>query len=163
MQEQLESLSVLGDPTRRALYQHVLTSRVEVSRDEAASAAGISRKLAAFHLEKLLESGLLEASYRRLSGRSGPGAGRPAKLYRQSSAGLLVTLRQLGYAPEADDRSVVLRVCPLRQVVDAHGSVVCDVNLALLEQLHARSGDRRLRPVLEPDPGHRCCVLFKAS
>lgn len=53
-----------------------------MGREEVASAFGISRSLAAFHLDKLLDHRLLEARYRRLSGRSGPGAGRPSKMYR---------------------------------------------------------------------------------
>jgi len=46
---------------------------------------GVDRSLAAFHLDKLVERGLLEATYRRLSGRTGPGSGRPSKLYRRSA------------------------------------------------------------------------------
>lgn len=152
-----------GPTIRRAIYHHILATATDVSRDEAAAAVGVNRKLAAFHLEKLLEAGLLEATYRRLSGRSGPGAGRPSKLYRPSSAGLLMTLRQLGYVPEKDESSVVLRRCPLETIVAEHGTVVCDVNLALLTEVHRRSGDRRLQPVLQPDPGRRCCVVFRPN
>lgn len=56
----------------------------DVGREEAASAVGVDRSLAAFHLDKLVERGLLEATYRRLTGRTGPGSGRPSKLYRRS-------------------------------------------------------------------------------
>jgi len=49
--------------------------------------------LAAFHLDKLLEQGLLDVEFRRISGRAGPGAGRPAKLYRLSARQLEVTLQ----------------------------------------------------------------------
>ncbi len=52
-----------------------------VGREEAAEAVGISRSLAAYHLDKLVDQELLTAGYRRPEGRSGPGAGRPAKLY----------------------------------------------------------------------------------
>ena len=62
-------------------------SRSRSSRDAAAQALGIGRPLAVFHLDKLVEAGLLEASFRRLSGKTGPGAGRPAKLYGRSLAG----------------------------------------------------------------------------
>lgn len=78
------ALEVLNDPVRRRLYRIVASSPEEVGRDGAAEAAGISRSLAAFHLDRLVEAGLLEASFRRTSGRSGPGAGRPAKLYRRA-------------------------------------------------------------------------------
>ncbi|MFE4455338.1 helix-turn-helix transcriptional regulator [Streptomyces sp. NPDC056796] len=80
----IEALGVLVDPVRRGLYRHVIGSPGEVGRDAAAEAAGVSRSLAAFHLDRLVEAGLLEVGFRRLSGRSGPGAGRPAKVYRRS-------------------------------------------------------------------------------
>ena len=80
----LASLSSLDDPVRRRLYEVVTRQPGPVSRDEAASAAGIGRALAVYHLDKLVESGLLTASYSRPPGRSGPGAGRPAKLYARS-------------------------------------------------------------------------------
>src|SRR5579871_3156353 len=81
--KEIESIAALDEPVRRRLYLYVAANG-DSSRDDAARAAGISRSLAAFHLDKLVEEGLLEAVYRRLSGRSGPGAGRPSKLYRRS-------------------------------------------------------------------------------
>jgi predicted ArsR family transcriptional regulator len=89
---QLESLAALDEPIRRELYLHVVAHGGEVGRDEAARATGVSRALAAFHLDKLVEAGLLETSFRRLSGRGGPGAGRPSKLYRRSSSHFEVSL-----------------------------------------------------------------------
>ncbi len=84
LDEQLESVELLGEPVRRALYLHVSRQPAEVSRDEAAAAVKVSRELAAFHLDKLVGAKLLEPVYRRLTGRTGPGAGRPAKLYRRA-------------------------------------------------------------------------------
>src|SRR6188472_2861508 len=78
----LEQLAVLAEPLRRRLYLHVAEQPAPVSRDAAAAALGIARSLAAFHLDRLVGAGLLTTEFRRLSGRSGPGAGRPAKLYR---------------------------------------------------------------------------------
>ena len=112
----LASLSSLDDPVRRRLYEVVTRLAGPVSRDEAASAAGIGRALAVYHLDKLVESGLLTASYSRPPGRSGPGAGRPAKLYARSGREFTVTVppreyelaaRLLVQAVEADpsDRS----------------------------------------------------------
>ena len=112
----LASLSSLDDPVRRRLYEVVIRQPAPVSRDEAASAAGIGRALAVYHLDKLVESGLLTASYSRPPGRSGPGAGRPAKLYARSDREFAVTVppreyelaaRVLVQAVEADpsDRS----------------------------------------------------------
>ena len=88
----LASVSCLDDPVRGRLYAFV-SGRVEpVGRDEAAAAVGIGRALAVYHLDKLVESGLLTASYRRPPGRSGPGAGRPAKVYARSGAEFTVSL-----------------------------------------------------------------------
>ncbi|MBE3011245.1 transcriptional regulator [Microbispora sp. NEAU-D428] len=81
--DDLESISVLGDPVRRALYRFVAEQGRDVGRNEAAEATGVQRTLAAHHLDKLVEAGLLEAAFRRLSGRVGPGGGRPAKVYRR--------------------------------------------------------------------------------
>lgn len=92
LEEQLGGLALLGDPVRRAIYRHVVSSGRDVSREEAARAAGVSRSVASFHLDRLAEEGLLEVSFRRLSARSGPGAGRPSKLYRRSGRQLEVSL-----------------------------------------------------------------------
>jgi predicted ArsR family transcriptional regulator len=80
----IATASLLNEPVRRALYEHVARSDEAVDRDEAAAATGIGRPLAAFHLDRLAAAGLLEIEYRRRSGRSGPGAGRPAKFYRRA-------------------------------------------------------------------------------
>jgi predicted ArsR family transcriptional regulator len=112
----LASLSSLDDPLRRRLYEVVTSHPGPVSRDEAASEAGIGRALAVYHLDKLVESGLLTASYQRPPGRRGPGAGRPAKVYARSDREFAVTVppreyelaaRLLVQAVEADpsDRS----------------------------------------------------------
>jgi predicted ArsR family transcriptional regulator len=95
--EQIESLAVLDEPVRRKLYLYVVRQGGEVGRDQAAKATGVSRALAAFHLDKLVESNLLEPTFRRLSGRTGPGAGRPSKLYRRSRAQFDVSLPQRRY------------------------------------------------------------------
>ncbi len=97
LEERLARLSVLQEPLRRALYLYVATQPGEVGRDEAAEAMDIRRSLAAFHLDKLADAGLLEVSYRRLTGRSGPGAGRPAKLYRRTSEAHQVSLPPRDY------------------------------------------------------------------
>src|ERR1017187_7883446 len=73
---------MLADPVRRDLYEYVADAGHEVGRAEAADAARGARTLGAFHLDKLVDAGLLEVAHRRLTGRSGPGAGRPAKVYR---------------------------------------------------------------------------------
>src|SRR5215211_6078944 len=100
--QQLTGLSGLGDPLRRALYRHVAERGVPVSRDDAALAVGISRPLAAYHLDKLVDDGLLEARYQRRSGRQGPGAGRPAKHYVRASGQIELSLPARDYAALAE-------------------------------------------------------------
>ena len=88
----LAAVSSLEDPVRARLYQVVSESGSPMGRDEAAAAAGIGRPLAAYHLDKLVELGLLTASYQRPPGRGGPGAGRPPKVYARSAREFAVTV-----------------------------------------------------------------------
>jgi predicted ArsR family transcriptional regulator len=82
----------LDDPVRRRLYDYVSAADEAVGRDEAAAAAGIGRPLAAYHLDRLVSLGLLTADYKRPAGRSGPGAGRPAKRYSRSGSEFSVSV-----------------------------------------------------------------------
>jgi predicted ArsR family transcriptional regulator len=100
--EDIEVIAVLRDPVRRRLYEYVAAQDHEVSRNEAAEALGLQRTLAAFHLDRLADAGLLETGRRRLTGRSGPGSGRPAKLYRRSAAEHGVSLPSRDYRTAAD-------------------------------------------------------------
>lgn len=98
----IAGIAALGEPVRRALYFYVVDRGGAVSRDQAARGTGVSRALAAFHLDKLVAAGLLATEFRRLTGRSGPGAGRPAKLYRRSEEQLAVSLPPRSYALAAE-------------------------------------------------------------
>jgi len=93
----IEAVGALHDQGRRALYAYVSRQRHDVSRDEAAGAVVMSRGLASFHLDRLVRAGLLEVSYRRLSGRQGPGAGRPSKLYRRTDRQISVSVPERRY------------------------------------------------------------------
>jgi predicted ArsR family transcriptional regulator len=97
-EERIASFSSLADPTRRRLYLYAISRPEGAGRDEAAEATGISRGLAAFHLDRLINDGLLVADYRRLTGRTGPGAGRPAKIYRRSARELSFSVPQRNHA-----------------------------------------------------------------
>jgi len=90
--EGVAGLASLAEPTRRALYLYVRSQGSAVSRDEAAAGVGVPRHKAKFHLDKLVDDGLLEVEFARRTGRQGPGAGRPAKLYRRATKELSVTL-----------------------------------------------------------------------
>jgi predicted ArsR family transcriptional regulator len=98
----LSVIAVLGDPVRRSLYDYVTAQGREVSRGEAAAATGVQRPLAAFHLDRLAEAGLVEVTFRRTSGRSGPGAGRPSKLYRRAGGEHQVSVPPRDYRGAAE-------------------------------------------------------------
>ena len=100
---QVAGIAALDEPVRRDLYLHVAAQAEPVSRDAAATAVGISRSLAAYHLDKLAAAGLLDVEYRRPPGRSGPGAGRPAKLYRRTGRQLDVSLAAASVRPRRTD------------------------------------------------------------
>lgn len=85
-------LSALADPLRRRLYDYVAGKDTPVRREEAAASVGISRTLAAYHLDLLTEAGLLATSYARPDGRTGPGAGRPAKHYEPVDKEVAITV-----------------------------------------------------------------------
>jgi predicted ArsR family transcriptional regulator len=95
--DQVAGVGALAEPARRALYRHVTAQPEPVSREQAATAVGLPLHSAKFHLDRLVEEGLLEVEFRRLSGRTGPGAGRPSKLYRRSSRQFSVSLPERRY------------------------------------------------------------------
>jgi predicted ArsR family transcriptional regulator len=92
IETQAAGIGALADPARRALYEYVVAQAAPVSREQAATAVDLPAHKANFHLDRLVEEGLLEVEFRRLSGRTGPGAGRPSKLYRQASREWSVSL-----------------------------------------------------------------------
>jgi predicted ArsR family transcriptional regulator len=115
-------LALLGEPVRREL--HRLASEAPIGRDEAAEQLGIPRSTAAFHLERLVEAGLLAVEFRRRSGRTGPGAGRPSKLYRAVPGDIAGSVPERHYelagdllasAVERSERDGV----PIREALDA--------------------------------------------
>jgi predicted ArsR family transcriptional regulator len=99
---QFARLASLDDRTRRRLYEYVAARHEPASRDEISAALGIDRSLAAYHLDKLVEHGLLTASFARPEGRRGPGAGRPAKHYRRATTEVAVSLPARDYRLVAD-------------------------------------------------------------
>jgi predicted ArsR family transcriptional regulator len=95
--EALAGLSALDEPVRRRLYGFVVGHDDPVSREQVAAAVGIGRTLAAYHLDKLAEAGLLAITYQRPPGRGGPGGGRPAKLYRPAEREFAVSVPPRAY------------------------------------------------------------------
>ena len=95
--DQVSAVAALAEPTRRRLYEHVARSPAPVGRDEAAAAVAVPRATAAFHLDRLVDDGLLEVHFERRTGRTGPGAGRPAKLYRRADRAVEVSFPERHY------------------------------------------------------------------
>src|SRR4051812_30878168 len=94
---QVAGVAALADPLRRALYRFITEADAPVSRDQDAAGVGLARHTAKFHLDRLVDDGLLDTEFRRLSGRRGPGAGRPAKLYRRAARQFEVSLPGRSY------------------------------------------------------------------
>jgi predicted ArsR family transcriptional regulator len=90
--ESWDSVAVLAEPTRRRIYDVVRRSDAPMTREGVAAAVGITQRLAAFHLDRLAEAGLVAVDYARPPGRSGPGAGRPAKRYTPAPVELELAL-----------------------------------------------------------------------
>lgn len=95
--DRISDIAALDQPHRRALYALLTERRDWIGRDEAADALGMARSVAAFHLDKLADAGLVEVRYERPPGRTGPGAGRPAKQYRRSANEVSVSLPDRHY------------------------------------------------------------------
>jgi predicted ArsR family transcriptional regulator len=156
---QVSGVSALAEPARRALYLYVAAQPEAVSRDQAAEGAGLPRHTAKFHLDKLVEEGLLATEFRRLSGRRGPGAGRPTKLYQRSARQVAVTLPQRQYdlagqilagAVEAAARDGV----PVLESVH-HAAADCGRRLGAAEQpRERRSGASPLDDIAATLAGH---------
>ena len=150
----LTSLSQLDDPLRRQLYEYVAESDGPISREQAAAAAGVGRTLAAYHLDKLADAGLLTISYQRLTGRQGPGAGRPAKLYTRASQEMKVSVPPRDY-------ELLARLLVESVEHDTSGAVRAAVNDAALEA-GRRAGAESDSDIVEalrnsgyqPDVGH---------
>lgn len=100
--EDMERVWALADDRRRALYEYVAGRKTPVGREQAAKATGVPRSVAAYHLDRLAEDGLLDVEFRRPAGRAGPGAGRPAKLYKRSDVEIAVHLPARDYRLAAD-------------------------------------------------------------
>ncbi|MFI7602912.1 helix-turn-helix transcriptional regulator [Actinoplanes sp. NPDC049681] len=96
MQDRWSALAALADPSRRALYDYVHRQDHAVSREEAADAQRMSRSLAAFHLDKLVDAGLLSARYEAPPGQP-RGRGRAPKVYEPAGDGLAITMPERRY------------------------------------------------------------------
>jgi len=145
----IDSMGLLAEPTRRRLYDMVAGRHGgEISRDEAAAAIGISRELAAFHLDRLVAGGLLSTAYRRPPGRrGGPGAGRPAKLYRRAEREIGVSLPQRRY----EDLAAMLAE-GLDRVAETVGAATVSDSVGEVARAHGREAGKRVKRELGARP-----------
>ena len=81
------AIAALDDDVRRALYEHVRAAGAPVTREDAAAAVGISRKLAAFHLDKLVELGVLRSGFGAAGERR---VGRAPRVYEPAEQDISV-------------------------------------------------------------------------
>jgi predicted ArsR family transcriptional regulator len=125
-EQDIKAVAALDDGLRRRMYTYIRAARRAVTRDEAAASVGISRKLAAFHLDKLVAAGLLTAHYER-AGR----VGRAPKVYQPTEVDIRVAIPQrqpdmlasilLDAVTAADARAETL------QAAEAHGERLVEV------------------------------------
>jgi len=145
--EEVRGVAVLAEPVRRDLFLYVAAQPEPVSRDQASEGVGVARHAAKFHLDKLVEEGLLDAEFRRVSGRQGPGAGRPSKLYKRSAREVSVTLPERRYdlAGQLMARAIDDSVHHEAGVVPALHAAAADVGYRLGEQVSDEVGARPSR------------------
>lgn len=127
--EQVSGIGALAEPARRALYLFVAGAPDAVGREEAAEACALPLHTVKFHLDRLVDEGLLEVEFRRLSGRTGPGAGRPAKLYRRSARELSVSLPERRY-----DLAGEVLAAAIERSLSGEGSLTSAVATAAAEE-----------------------------
>jgi len=131
--DETERVATLAEPLRRRTYDHVAAHPEGVNRDGTAETLGVSRSVAAFHLDKLVEAGLLQVDFRRPPGRRGPGAGRPAKWYRRAAGEVTVSVPERRYD---------LAASLLATAIERAGNAGVTVTTALREA--ARERGRRI-------------------
>jgi predicted ArsR family transcriptional regulator len=107
----IAAVASLGDETRRKLFDFVAAAKDAVGRDEAARALELARSTASFHLDRLVQDGLLAVEFRKLGGREGPGSGRPAKLYRSAVQEVAASVPDRNYDLAAELLLTAVEVC----------------------------------------------------
>jgi predicted ArsR family transcriptional regulator len=129
--DRIACVAALDDPTSRALFDYVSAATGAVTRDGAAEALGVSRRIAAAHLDKLARQGLLSVEFRRLHDRRGPGAGRPAKLYRRSTEEVAVSVPERHY-----DLVARLLAAAVTEAIDTEADIADTLNRTAYDAGH---------------------------
>src|SRR5688500_18235623 len=151
LEQRISGIAALDQPVRRDLYRLLSDRNDWVSRDEASEALGVPRSVAAFHLDKLAEAGVVDVTFERTSGRTGPGAGRPSKLYRRATQEVSASVPERRYdlagsllaaaVAEAERTGAPIGEC-LSATARAAGRVIGDEAAAATGPLTKRA-DRR--------------------
>lgn len=160
---QAAGIGTLADETRRALYEYVAAQPEPVGREQAATALGLAMHNVVFHLDRLVAQGLLEVEYRRLSGKTGPGAGRPSKLYRRAADEFSVSLPPRRYdlvgdilaaavtrAESGEPMDQAVRECARREGLAAAEAHDLD-RAGVLENLAEILGNQGFEPKVDDD------------
>lgn len=163
--DRAEAVAALADPQRRRLYR--LATERAISRDDAAATLGMPRSTAALNLDRLADAGLLTVTHVRRSGRTGPGAGRPAKLYRAAAAEVAASIPERHYelagallaaaAEKADERGIAVRDALATEAFAAGAAIGADcddLQDALTVCGYAPRGGASADVVLENCPFH---------
>lgn len=145
----ISAVSLLDEPVRRRLYDWVAVQGRPVGREEAAGALGITRPLATFHLDKLAAAGLLESGYQRLTGRVGPGAGRPARVYWRADREFRVSLPERRYERAAELFASALETMEGAGVPEPLATAAGELGQELGRRARSRDGRKRLVAALE--------------
>ena len=177
MDHDIEKVALLREPVRRRLFDHVRLAAGPVSREEAASAVGVSRSLAAFHLDKLAGGLLLEAlegkaaeetpedAARRVAERRGRAlAGELVARSRRRSglARIREALEQLGFEPEEEKGTILLHNCPFHELMRRDPSVVCGMNDAFVTAIADELAPSEARAAVCDREGY-CCVMLERA
>jgi len=149
-------VAALAEPNRLALFRLIRRSEVPLGRDDLATMTGLPRATVAFHLERLVAVGALEVEFARRSGRTGPGAGRPAKWYVAATEEVSASIPPRSYdlagdllasaAETSDQTGAPIRAC-LAAVAEARGRELGGAGRSLTDALT----DVGYEPELEHD------------
>lgn len=170
LERRIGGIAALDQPLRRDLYRLLSDSNGWVSRDEASEALGVPRSVAAFHLDKLVDAGVVDVTFERTSGRTGPGAGRPSKLYRRGSREVTASVPERRYdlagslfataIAESERTGTPIAEC-LSATAHAAGRVIGEEAVAAVGPLRRREDRRQAvldilaRHGYEPELGKR--------
>ncbi len=152
--EQTAAVAALRDPTRRALFDAVSRSGTAMSVDEAVRATGTPKSTAALHLDRLVDAGVLVVAFERRTGRTGPGAGRPAKVYRPATDEIVASVPARDYELMGEVLAGALEVAEATRapIVDAVRSAAAARGEAIIGQ-HGELGSALAAVGYEPAVG----------